>query len=299
MFSYVRRTLVKSYIVLAKGQPIPILDFPLMMGIVNLTPDSFSDGGRYVTVDQAVERAVALVAQGADILDLGAESTRPGAMPVGEQEEMDRLLPVLHEVVKRTAVPISVDTMKSRVAREALNAGASIINDVTALRFDPDMAAVVAQYGAGVVMMHMQGTPKTMQTAPRYDNVVKDVRMFFLERIAAAERAGIAKSQIVLDPGFGFGKLLIHNLELLNHLPSFDQLGCPMLVGLSRKAFLGKILDRPVQDREWGTAAAVALAVDRGASIIRVHDVASMKDVVMVAAAVRAASRTSKQEDYA
>jgi len=299
MSSYVRRTLVKSYIVLAKGQPIPILDFPLMMGIVNLTPDSFSDGGRYVTVDQAVERAVALVAQGADILDLGAESTRPGAMPVGEQEEMDRLLPVLHEVVKRTAVPISVDTMKSRVAREALNAGASIINDVTALRFDPDMAAVVAQYGAGVVMMHMQGTPKTMQTAPRYDNVVKDVRMFFLERIAAAERAGIAKSQIVLDPGFGFGKLLIHNLELLNHLPSFDQLGCPMLVGLSRKAFLGKILDRPVQDREWGTAAAVALAVDRGAAIIRVHDVASMKDVMMVAAAVHAASRTSKQEDYA
>lgn len=299
MFSYVRRTLVKSYTVLAKGRPIPIPGLPLMMGIVNLTPDSFSDGGRYVTVDQAVERAVALVAQGADILDLGAESTRPGAMPVGEQEEMDRLLPVLHEVVKRTAVPISVDTMKSRVAREALNAGASIINDVTALRFDPDMAAVVAQYGAGVVMMHMQGTPKTMQTDPRYDNVVKDVRMFFLERIAAAERAGIAKSQIVLDPGFGFGKLLIHNLELLNHLPSFDQLGCPMLVGLSRKAFLGKILDRPVQDREWGTAAAVALAVDRGAAIIRVHDVASMKDVMMVAAAVHAASRTSKQEDYA
>jgi len=201
--------------------------------------------------------------------------------------------------VKRTTVPISVDTMKSRVAREALNAGASIINDVTAMRFDPDMAAVAAQYGAGVVMMHMQGAPKTMQTAPRYDNVVKDVRMFFLERIAAAERAGIAKSQIVLDPGFGFGKLLIHNLELLNHLPSFDQLGCPMLVGLSRKAFLGKILDRPVQDREWGTAAAVALAVDRGAAIIRVHDVASMKDVMMVAAAVHAASRTSKQEDYA
>lgn len=290
---------MKSYTVLAKGRPIPILNCPLLMGIVNVTPDSFSDGGRYVTVDQAVERAMVLVEQGADILDLGAESTRPGAMPVGEQEEMDRLLPVLHEVVKRTAVPISVDTMKSRVAREALNAGASIINDVTALRFDPDMAAVVAQYGAGVVMMHMQGTPKTMQTAPRYDNVVKDVRMFFLERIAAAERAGIAKSQIVLDPGFGFGKLLIHNLELLNHLPSFDQLGCPMLVGLSRKAFLGKILDRPVQDREWGTAAAVALAVDRGAAIIRVHDVASMKDVMMVAAAVHAASRTSKQEDYA
>lgn len=290
---------MKSYTVLAKGRPIPILDCPLMMGIVNVTPDSFSDGGCYVTVDQAVERAMALVAQGADILDLGAESTRPGATPVGEQEEMDRLLPVLHEVMKRTAVPLSVDTMKSRVAREALDAGASIINDVTALRFDPDMAAVVAQSGAGVVMMHMQGMPMTMQESPRYDSVVNDVSRFFVERIAAAERAGIAKSQIVLDPGFGFGKLLIHNLELLNHLSSFDQLGCPVLAGVSRKAFLGKILDRPVRDREWGTAAAVALAVDRGASIIRVHDVASMKDVVMVAAAVRAASLTSKQEDYA
>ncbi|WP_219999484.1 dihydropteroate synthase [Nitrospira lenta] len=290
---------MKRNIVLAKGRSLPIREYPLMMGIVNVTPDSFSDGGRYATVDQAVERAVALVAQGADILDLGAESTRPGATPVGEQEEMDRLLPVLQAVVKQTTVPISVDTMKSRVAREALHVGASIINDVTAMRFDPDMAAVVAQSAAGIVMMHMQGMPTTMQESPRYDSVVDDVRMFFVERIAAAERAGIAKSQIVLDPGFGFGKLLIHNLELLNHLSSFDQLGCPMLVGLSRKAFLGKILDRPVQDREWGTAAAVALAVDRGASIIRVHDVANMRDVVMVAAAVRAATHTSKQEDYA
>ena len=288
---------MKSYTVFAKGRLIPILDCPLLMGIVNVTPDSFSDGGRYVTVDQAVERAMALVSEGADILDLGAESTRPGATPVGEQEEMDRLLPVLHEVMKRTAVPISVDTMKSRVAREALEAGASIINDVTALRFDPDMAALVAQFGAGVVMMHMQGMPMTMQEYPKYDSVVIDVRNFFVERIAAAERAGIAKSQMVLDPGFGFGKLLLHNLELLGQLSSFDQLDCPVLVGVSRKAFLGKILDRPVQDREWGTAAAVALAVDRGASIIRVHDVASMKDVVKVAAAVRAASRTSKQDD--
>jgi len=264
------------------------------MGIVNITPDSFSDGGRYVTVDQALERAMALVDQGADILDLGAESTRPGATPVGEQEEMDRLLPVLSAVVKRTAVPISVDTMKSGVAREALREGASIINDVTAMRFDPDMAAVVAQYGAGIVLMHMQGMPLTMQENPRYDSVVDDIHMFFSERIAIAEKSGIAKSQIVLDPGFGFGKLLIHNLELLNGLSSFDQLGCPVLVGLSRKAFLGKIFDRPVQDREWGTAAAVALAVDRGASIIRVHDVASMKAVAMVASAVHAASLTSQ-----
>ncbi len=290
---------MKDYTIHAKGRLIPIHGCPLMMGIVNITPDSFSDGGRYVDVDRAVARAVALVAEGADILDLGAESTRPGATPVGEQEEMDRLLPVLSEVVKQTAVPVSVDTMKSRVARAALDAGASIINDVTAMRFDPDMVQVVAAYGAGVVLMHMQGTPVTMQESPHYENVVSEVREFFDERIDAAERAGIAKSHIVLDPGFGFGKLQVHNLKLLNEISVFSRFGCPLLVGLSRKAFLGKILERPVQDREWGTAAAVTLAVDRGAAIIRVHDVASMKDVVKVAAAVRSAPLTVKQEDYA
>lgn len=269
------------------------------MGIVNITPDSFSDGGRYVAVDQAVAQALALVAAGADILDLGAESTRPGAVPVGEQEELDRLLPILSEVVKRTTVPVSVDTMKSQVARAALDAGACIVNDVTALRFDPDMARVIAAHGAGIVLMHMQGMPLTMQAAPHYENVVGEVQDFFEERIEAAGRAGIAKSHIVLDPGFGFGKLQVHNLDLLNQLSVFSRFGCPLLAGLSRKGFLGQILDRPVQGREWGTAAAVALAVDRGAAIIRVHNVASMKDVVKVAAAVRSAPLTVKQEDYA
>lgn len=295
----VRSALVKDYTIVAKGRPIPIHGCPLIMGIVNITPDSFSDGGRYLAADRAVAQALALVDQGADILDLGAESTRPGASPVCEQEEMDRLLPVLSEVVKRTAVSVSVDTMKSRVARAALDAGASIINDVTAMRFDPEMAQVVATYGAGVVLMHMQGTPVTMQESPHYDNVVSEVGAFFEERIDAAERAGIAKSHIVLDPGFGFGKLQMHNLELLNRLSAFSRFNCPLLVGLSRKAFLGKIIDRPVQDREWGTAAAVAIAVDRGAAIIRVHDVASMKDVVKVAAAVRSAPLTLKQENDA
>jgi dihydropteroate synthase len=295
----VRSALVKDYTILAKGRPIPIHDCPLIMGIVNITPDSFSDGGRYLAVDRAVAQALALVDQGADILDLGAESTRPGAIPVSEQEEMDRLLPVLSEVVKQTTVPVSVDTMKSRVARAALAAGASIINDVTAMRFDPDMAQVVATYGAGVVLMHMQGTPLTMQESPHYENVVSEVGEFFEERIDAAQQAGIAKSHIVLDPGFGFGKLQVHNLELLNRLSAFSRFGCPLLVGLSRKALLGKILDRPVQDREWGTAAAVAMAVDRGAAIIRVHEVAAMKDVVKVAAAVRWAPLILKQEDYA
>jgi dihydropteroate synthase len=290
---------VNDYKVLAKGRTISIQGRPLIMGIVNITPDSFSDGGRYFSSRAATAHAINLVAQGADLLDLGAESTRPGSAPVGEQEEIDRLLPVLNEVVKQTTVPISVDTMKSRVARLALDAGASIINDVTAMRFDPDMAAVVAASGAGIVLMHMQGMPATMQLSPSYDNVVSDVREFLSERIEAAENAGIVKSRIMLDPGFGFGKLQMHNLELLNQLAVFSQLGCPVLVGLSRKAFLGKMLDRPVTEREWGTAAAVALAVDRGAAIIRVHDVAGMRDVVRVAAAVRAASITAKQEGYA
>jgi dihydropteroate synthase len=290
---------VIDYTIFSRGRTIPIHGRPLMMGIVNITPDSFFDGGRYLSVDRAVAQADALVEEGADILDLGAESTRPGAVPVGEQEEMDRLLPVLSEVVKRTAVPISVDTMKSRVARAALDAGASIINDVTAMRFDPEMASVIATYGAAVVLMHMQGMPATMQQAPRYDDVVSEVRDFFSERIAAAEQAGIVKSRIVLDPGFGFGKLQKHNVELLSQLPVFGGFGCPLLAGLSRKAFLGKILDKPVEGREWGTAAAVALAVDRGAAIIRVHDVASMKDVVRVAAAIRSAPLTLKQDHYA
>lgn len=290
---------MNDYKVLAKGRTISIQGRPLIMGIVNITPDSFSDGGRYFSSRAATAHAINLVAQGADLLDLGAESTRPGSAPVGEQEEIDRLLPVLNEVVKQTTVPISVDTMKSRVARLALDAGASIINDVTAMRFDPDMAAVVAASGAGIVLMHMQGMPATMQLSPSYDNVVSDVREFLSERIEAAENAGIVKSRIMLDPGFGFGKLQMHNLELLNQLAVFSQLGCPVLVGLSRKAFLGKMLDRPVTEREWGTAAAVALAVDRGAAIIRVHDVAGMRDVVRVAAAVRAASITAKQEGYA
>lgn len=287
------------YTIFSKGRTIPIHDRPLLMGIVNITPDSFFDGGRYLAVDRAVAQAEALVEEGADILDLGAESTRPGAVPVDEQEEMGRLLPVLNEVVKRTSVPISIDTMKSRVARAALDSGASIINDVTAMRFDPEMASVIAARKAAVVLMHMQGMPATMQQAPRYHNVVLEVREFFDERIRAAEQAGIVKSHIVLDPGFGFGKLQVHNVELLNRLQDFSGFGCPILAGLSRKAFLGKILDRPAEEREWGTAAAVALAVDRGASIIRVHDVASMKDVVRVAAAIRSAPVTIKQDHYA
>ncbi|MBD0316630.1 MAG: dihydropteroate synthase [Nitrospiraceae bacterium] len=269
------------------------------MGIVNVTPDSFFDGGHYTDADEAVTHALELVEQGADILDIGAESTRPGATPVSEEEEVRRLLPVIEQLVPRVTVPISVDTMKSKVARRALDAGASVINDVSALRFDPGMAQTIAQFGAGVVLMHMQGTPQTMQQAPHYVDVVRDIKEFFVDRLRVATEAGIDESQIVLDPGFGFGKLFMHNLDILSHLSSFATLNRPLLVGLSRKGFIGRMLNRPVTHREWGTAAAVALAVDRGAGIVRVHDVGMMADVVKVATALRASRPAIKQEHYA
>lgn len=263
-------------------------DRPLIMGIVNVTPDSFYDGGRYNLPDRAVARAVELVEQGADILDVGAESTRPGANPVSLEDEMARLIPVITDLVRRVTVPISVDTTKASVAQSALDAGAAIVNDVSALRWDPAMASVVARSGAAVVLMHMQGTPQTMQQGPQYGDVTNEVVSFLDGRIQAAGAAGISRTNIILDPGIGFGKLLKHNLELLNRLSDLTKLGRPVLVGPSRKAFIGQLIDRPVEHREWGTAAVVALAVDRGASILRVHDVAMMAEVVKVAAAMRA-----------
>lgn len=284
---------------LAKGREVRCTERPLIMGIVNVTVDSFYDGGRYAAPEQAVAHALELVEQGADILDIGAESTRPGALPVSEQDELARVIPVVTELAHRVAVPISVDTTKSRVARLALDAGASIINDVSALRFDAEMATVIARSGAGLVLMHMQGTPRTMQEAPRYERVVEEVAQFFDGRLRAARQAGIAETNIVLDPGIGFGKLLVHNLDLLNQLSFFTMFNRPLLVGPSRKAFIGEIVDRSVEHREWGTAAAVALAVDRGAQILRVHDVAGMADVVKVAAAVKSRASGAGQEQYA
>ncbi len=285
---------------LARGRDIDCRQRPLLMGIVNVTPDSFYDGGRYARAEDAVAHALALVEEGADLLDLGAESTRPGAHPIPEQEEIDRLIPVVREVARRVSVPISVDTTKAAVARLALDAGAAIINDVSALRFDPLMADVVAASGAAVVLMHMQGTPETMQRAPEYGDVVADISSFFAERIRAATKAGISESAIILDPGIGFGKLQAHNLEILARLPAFAMLNRPLLVGLSRKGFIGQIVHRPVEERAWGTAAAVALAVDRGAHILRVHDVAMMADVVKVASAMkRHAGASLRQEHYA
>lgn len=270
----------------AKDRLIEFHDRPLIMGVVNVTPDSFYDGGCYLDAAAAVAHAVRLVEEGADLLDVGAESTRPGANVVNEAEEHRRAISVVTAMAKAVTVPISIDTSKATVARAALDAGAVLVNDVTALRGDPAMVDVVVRARAGIVLMHMQGTPRTMQQTPHYDDVVEEVSAFFEERIRFATAHGIVRRQIILDPGIGFGKLLAHNLALLAQLRRFLQFECPLLVGVSQKGFLGQLLDRPVQERQWGTAAAVAMAVDRGAGILRVHDVRAMKDVVRVTAAI-------------
>lgn len=269
-----------------KGRLIEFPDRPLIMGVVNVTPDSFYDGGRYFDVSAAVDHAVQLVEEGADLLDIGAESTRPGADAVDESEERRRAIPVVTAVAKAVTVPISIDSSKAAVARAALDAGAALVNDITALQGDLAMADVVAQSGAGIVLMHMQGTPRTMQQVPCYEDVVEEVSEFFEERIRFATAHGIVRRQIILDPGIGFGKLLTHNLELIARLSRFLRFGCPLLLGVSQKAFLGQLVGRPVEERKWATAAAVAMAVDRGAGIIRVHDVKAMKDVVQVTVAI-------------
>ena len=283
----------------AKDRLIEFPGRPLIMGVVNVTPDSFYDGGRYVDTEAAVAHAVRLVEEGADLLDIGAESTRPGADAVNEVEERRRVIPVVTAVAKAVTVPISIDTSKAAIAREALDAGAVLVNDVTALRGDPVMVDVVARSGAGIVLMHMHGTPRTMQQAPRYNDVVEEISVFFEERIHFAMTHGIVRRQIILDPGIGFGKLLVHNLTLLAQLRCFEIFECPLLVGVSQKAFLGQLLDRPVQERQWGTAAAVAMAVDRGAGILRVHDVRAMKDVVQVAAAISQRTAVSMKAQHA
>jgi dihydropteroate synthase len=257
------------------------------MGVLNVTPDSFSDGGRYDEPEAAVEHALAMIEHGADLIDIGAESSRPGSDPVEEEEEIRRLLPVITAVCRRVSVPVSVDTTKASVAQRALDAGAVIVNDISALRFDPLMGQVVAKAGAGLVLMHMQGTPKSMQRDPQYCDVVAEVRQFFIERMKTAEEVGIDPEQILLDPGFGFGKNVTHNLTLLMQLDQLSALGRPMVVGVSRKAFIGQVLDRQVGDRLMGTAVAVVVAVLRGARIVRVHDVGPMRDVVRMVEAIR------------
>jgi len=284
---------------LAKGQTISFSERPLLMGIVNVTPDSFFDGGRFLDPEAAVAHAWQLVEEGADLLDIGAESTRPGSIPVEETEERRRLIPVVTAVAKAVSVPISVDTSKAVVAKAAIDAGAVMVNDVTALRGDPAMVDAIVVSGVGVVLMHMQGTPQTMQKAPKYHDVVEEVEDFLAERVRFALERGVAKNQIMLDPGIGFGKTLAHNLDLLGQLRTFTKLGFPLLVGPSRKGFIGELVEQSVQDRAWGTAGAIALAVERGAHVLRVHDVAGMKDVVKVAAAISRRIPSPLREQHA
>ncbi len=257
---------------------------PLVMGIVNVTPDSFSDGGHHASTAAAIAHARQLIQEGADILDIGGESTRPGAPAVSEQEELDRVLPVI-EGLRGISVPISIDTYKPEVMRAALAAGASMVNDINALQ-EPEALTVVAGSDAAVCLMHKQGTPQNMQQQPQYRDAVAEVSAFLRERVAAAEAAGIARERIVVDPGFGFGKTLAHNLDLLRGLDAFSALGVPLLAGLSRKSMLGAITGREVGDRVAASVASALLAVQRGASIVRVHDVRETVDALKILNAV-------------
>jgi dihydropteroate synthase len=261
-------------------------DFTIM-GVVNVTPDSFSDGGRYLDARAAIEHGLELETEGAAILDVGGESTRPGADPVPEDEELRRVIPVIEGLIERgAAARISIDTSKARVAARALEDGATLVNDVTALRGDPDMAGVVAAAGAECCLMHMLGDPRTMQDNPHYDDVVDDIKAFLSERMAFAVQAGIAEERILLDPGIGFGKTIHHNLELLRRLGEFLELGRPVVIGTSRKTFLGRLTGREAPDeRVAATVATNVLAYERGARVFRVHDVAPVHDALTVTAA--------------
>ena len=263
------------------------LDRPRVMGIVNVTPDSFADGGQHATLEAAIAHGLRLVEEGADLLDVGGESTRPGAEPVDEATERARVLPVIEALAARTSVPISVDTSKPGVMRAALAAGAGMVNDVRALRAEGALEALAGSKAA-VVLMHMAGEPRTMQQAPAYDDVVGDVHRFLAERVFACEIAGIDKRRLVIDPGFGFGKSLAHNLALLSQLGRFVEIGVPVLAGLSRKSSLGQITGRDVGDRVAASVAAHLIAVQNGAMLVRVHDVAATVDALKVWTSVSA-----------
>ncbi len=268
-------------VILNCGGRALVLDRPRIMGVLNITPDSFSDGGAFVTPERAIDQAREMVAGGADIIDVGGESTRPGADAISPQEEMDRVLPVLEALLAEFPVPVSIDTSKPEVMREAAGRGAGMINDIMALRREGAMQAA-ADSGLPVCLMHMQGEPRTMQKNPRYDDVVGEVMAFLGERVAACTAAGISRRRLVLDPGFGFGKTLTHNYQLLRELGRFVAMGLPVLTGISRKSMVGRVIDKPVDQRLYGSVAAAVLAAREGARILRVHDVAPTVDAVRI-----------------
>lgn len=269
-----------------RNQVISLTQTPLFMGIVNTTPDSFSDGGRFLEAQAAADQAARLVADGAAIIDVGGESSRPGAVSIPESEELRRVIPAIQAIAESGKTLVSIDTTKARVAREALRAGAHIVNDISGLLFDPLMAETCADLGAGVVCMHIRGTPQTMQLDPSYSNVVEEICDFLAARLEALERAGIAREQVVTDPGIGFGKTAEHNLEILRNIDRFRALGRPVCIGHSRKRFLQKLLGRPVDERLFATVGISVGAALQGAEIIRVHDVAASRDAVLACQAI-------------
>jgi dihydropteroate synthase len=244
-----------------------------IMGVLNVTPDSFSDGGKFFKMENAVEQGMKMAQEGADIIDVGGESTRPGSDPLPTEEELSRVIPVIRSLSEKTDVPISIDTYKAEVAKQALDAGAQMINDISALRFDPEMKKIASEYKVPINLMHIKGTPKNMQKDPWYEDVIGEITEYLKKSIKIACDAGIDSQKIIIDPGIGFGKRLENNLNILKNLKKFSILGCPILIGCSRKSFIGKILDVPVEERLEGSLAALAVAVMNGANIVRVHDV--------------------------
>ena len=257
-----------------------------LMGVLNVTPDSFSDGGRYFSEAKAVARGIEMAQDGADIIDVGGESTRPYSERLSTDEEMARVIPVIRRLSREISIPISIDTYKSEVAREALNAGASIINDISAMRLDPRMAEVAVEAGVPVILMHMQGTPENMQLNPRYDDLINEIYGFFDDAVKRCKSAGIAEHMIILDPGLGFGKTFDHNLSVIHQLKKFQALQKPLLAGPSNKAFIGKILGKEAHERDTGTMAAVAACVMNGAHIVRVHNVKLSVETVKIIDAI-------------
>ena len=257
-----------------------------LMGVLNVTPDSFSDGGRFFKLEEAIKQGLKLAEEGADMIDIGGESTRPGSEPVTIEEELRRVIPVIEELTKMIQAPISIDTYKSRVAKEALDSGASMVNDISGSRFDPEMKKIIAEYDVPVVLMHIQGTPKNMQESPKYENLLEDIKSYLNQSISIAEEAGIGEDKIIIDPGIGFGKTLDDSLKILKNLREFKSLGRPVMVGVSRKSFIGKILDLPTDERLEGSLASMAVAIMNGANILRVHDVKESKRVAKLVDAI-------------
>lgn len=276
----------KEYSLRIKGRDYTLGRRTWLMGILNVTPDSFSDGGIYLDKKSAVQKGLQLIKDGADILDIGGESTRPGSHPVTAEEEKRRILPVISEIRKKTDALISVDTTKSEVLKSALDAGADILNDISGMRFDPKILGLASKQDIPVIIMHMKGTPRNMQESPEYDNVIQEIKTFLKQRITDALTAGIKKNKIIIDPGIGFGKRLKDNLKIISNLSAFSELGFPILIGVSRKSFIGDLLNLSPEKRIEGTIASSLISILQGAHILRVHDVSSLKKAVIVAEAI-------------